>query len=660
MPDIYVPGIKSRLNTDTIIEDLMKVERIPKDRSERHIEELQAQKGYWQELGRRVASLRESARSLYSFQNPFTERVVRSSDESALQAAASRQALEQERDFTVKQTAKADRFLSEPLDKTFKVEAGNYRFRAGEKETSINFRGGTLTEFSEALNRAGRDKIRSSVVTVASGTQSLLIESLTTGANNRLSFGGASEDFAQKIGMTVSAPGSKQLLQEAPLTVEAGKNASIPVNAEAATLGAKEGMMLSFETSTKIIPQDTVDMSPPSGPVMPKSGSVQYGGITIENDPSKVPLPEWTPPPPPLRTDDMVMLSLQFTDGSAAALPVVRDSSGFTHNETDLSGIAAGKTIASIEITNNNTHRDISVRNVFVYDPQSPEDFKPKNAVSTAQDAIVEMDGIEIRRPSNTIDDLIPGVTLTAKAPSNGPVRLAVEPDREGAKEAIISMVGNYNRLVAEINVLTRSDDKIVQELSYLSADEQAEMRKKLGVFSAETSLLQFRNIMQRAMVSPYTTGAAEEITLLSQIGISSDARGTGSTSGYDPSRLRGYLEIDEKALDAALAKNFPAIKQLFGSDTDDDLIIDSGVAYSLENLTKPYVETGGIVTLKTGTIDSKINREERGIATLDRQLAAKEAALKKQYGQMETAFTRMEKMSEQLSQRMQAMNNSR
>jgi flagellar hook-associated protein 2 len=221
-------------------------------------------------------------------------------------------------------------------------------------------------------------------------------------------------------------------------------------------------------------------------------------------------------------------------------------------------------------------------------------------------------------------------------------------------------MVGNYNRLAAEINVLTRNDDRVVQELSYLNADEQAEMRKKLGIFSAETSLGQFKNSMQQAVTGPYPTAAGQELALLAQIGISTDVRRAGSTTGYDASRMRGYLEIDEKALDAALAGRLPAIQQLFGSDTDGDLIIDSGVAYALDTLTKPYVETGGIVSLKTGTLDSKINQEQRRIATLDRQLEAKEATLKKQYGQIEGAFTRMERMSnslDQLGQRMQSVN---
>jgi flagellar hook-associated protein 2 len=138
---------------------------------------------------------------------------------------------------------------------------------------------------------------------------------------------------------------------------------------------------------------------------------------------------------------------------------------------------------------------------------------------------------------------------------------------------------------------------------------------------------------------------------MLAQIGISTDVRRSGAGGSYDPSRLRGYLEIDEKVLDHALETQLPVIQQLFGSDTDGDLITDSGLAYSLDQLTKPYVETGGFITLKTGTIDSRISQDQRRIDTMERQLAAKETALKIQYGQMEGAYTRMERMQNSLDQ---------
>jgi flagellar hook-associated protein 2 len=169
----------------------------------------------------------------------------------------------------------------------------------------------------------------------------------------------------------------------------------------------------------------------------------------------------------------------------------------------------------------------------------------------------------------------------------------------------------------------------------------------------------QFKNGLLRAATGPYPTSAERELTLLAQIGIGTDVRRSGASTGYDPSRLRGYLEIDEKTLDAALETRMSAIQQLFGYDTDGDLIVDSGIAYMMDLLAKPYVETGGLISLKTGTLDSRMSQDNRRVETLNRQLAAKEATLKNQYAQMEGAFSRMEQMTTSLDQFSQRANNN-
>jgi flagellar hook-associated protein 2 len=295
--------------------------------------------------------------------------------------------------------------------------------------------------------------------------------------------------------------------------------------------------------------------------------------------------------------------------------------------------------------------------------PEALGCFRPRNPVSTAQDAVITMEGIEIRRDTNTIDDLIPGVTLNTRGVSSRPVTLGIEPDREEIKDSIITLIGNYNRLMAEMNVLTRNDTAIIEELTYLSDDERETMAARLGAFSGDSILSQFRNNLQRTASMPYpTSGEEQDYMLLAQIGISTNASRSGIGGGYDPARLRGYLEIDEKVLDAALETKLPVIRQLFGYDTDGDLIVDSGLAYTIENLSKPYVESGGFISLKAGTIDSRISQDRRRIETMDRQLAAREAQLKLQYGEMEGAYSRMEQMSTSLDSlnRQTGTNNNR
>lgn len=649
MSDIYIPGVKSRYDTDKLIEDLMKVERIPKERAQKNVENLKTEKTTWQDIGRRMTSLRESARTLYSFQSPFTERVVKSADESVITGTAGREAAEQERSFIVKQIATADRFLSKPLPENYTVAPGTYTFGVGKDSLSFAFRGGSLKDFAEALNKRGRDIIRSDVITVEPGTKSLIIESLKTGSVNRLSFKEDAEKLALNTGMVEKIDSVSRNLVKEPVAVPAGSSKQFPIGP---TLPNRSGLMLSYEIATMVKPDTSnQDPGPPSGPEIPVPGSITYGGITIENDPATVALPPYSPPPQPKRIDTFDVIQLSFSDGTTKRLPPISDATEYKNYQYKLADISDGKTITSISVVNGNTHRDINIQNLRIYDSEANEGLRPLNPVSTAQDAILTMDGIQVNRSSNTIDDLIPSVTLTLKGSSDKPVKINVEPDRQASKDGIISLVANYNRLLADLNVLTRNDDKIIQELSYLSKDEQDEMKKKLGSLQGDSTLNTFKSTLQRLATSSYPTSLEREMAMLAQIGISTDARKAGSSQGYDASRLRGYLEIDEKVLDQALQSKLPAIKELFGKDTDGDLIVDSGFAFSLDNLIRPYVQTGGIIALKTSGLDNRIGQEEKRIESLDKQLAAKEQSLKQQYGKMEGALNSMEKTSSSLDQ---------
>jgi flagellar hook-associated protein 2 len=148
-------------------------------------------------------------------------------------------------------------------------------------------------------------------------------------------------------------------------------------------------------------------------------------------------------------------------------------------------------------------------------------------------------------------------------------------------------------------------------------------------------------------MSNVYPGTGSKKITMLAQLGISTKS---GSGSGVDATRLRGYLEIDEKKLDEALKSNMEDIKALFGSDTNGDLVVDSGVAQSLDANLTPYVQIGGIFPMRTQGLDSRITDTQKKITLLDQQLARKEADLKAKYGQMEGTLNNLQNQSSAIS----------
>jgi flagellar hook-associated protein 2 len=649
MSEIFIPGINSRFNTGQIVEDLMRIERIPRDRAERNVERLEDQRTHWQEISRRTVALRDSARHLFSFQHPFNDRIVSSDDSSALTGTAVRGALQQERSFTIQQVAQADRFLSTTLDPDFRVESGTFTFSVGDEEISFDFGGGTLRDFSDALNRRGQGILNASLISVRQGTTSLLIESRVTGEENRLNFSGAALTLGEQIGMASRANDSRVIFTDGVVNAPSGSSSQIPMNFQ---IPADGNWMLGFETSTTVRAGDAFAVpQPPPGPSIPPAGSVSHGGIVIQNDPSAVSLPPWTPPAAPVRVDNMNLLSVTFADGGSLQLPAVIDSTGFTTEQFPLGALAGGRTIVSLNLVNNNTHRDLNIQNVQVFDPAALGGVRPLNPVSTAQDAIISMEGIQISRASNQIDDLLPGVTITVRRPSDRPVTLFIEPDHDAVKDGIISFVGNFNRLMSEINILTRTDPRVVDELTFLTPDERADALQRLGAFSGDLTLMNMRNNMMRIIGNSFPTSEGRELSLLSQIGIGTDVRWGGATGGIDVSRLRGYLEIDERVLDNAIATRLDAVRELFGSDTTGNRLVDTGVAFQVDAMIQPFTQTGGIFSHTTGSINTRIAQENRRIENLDRVLTQREIDLRRQYAQMEEAFRRMEQMNNSLNQ---------
>jgi flagellar hook-associated protein 2 len=655
MSDISIPGVKSKYDTQRLIDDLMKVERIPKTRAEERLKGIELQKTTWQDLNRRISSLRDSSRALFSFQNAFNERIATSADESVITGTAGREALEETKSFTVKQTAAADRLMSEPMQEDAKVPKGNYVFTVGDKSVKLSYGGGSLKDFVDALNRKGGDTVRAQVVAVSSGTRVLVIESLKTGTANRLVFSEAAEAFALSAGLVErSSSTRKDISKEAVARFEKpldpakarSKDGVLHVDPE-----AEAALRLpSPVPSTGLVLELQVELgdrpaggqpgdSPPPGPAIPPVGDMLYEGIRIEAAPSEAVLPQWVPPPIPPKRDDFKPLYLIDGSGRAIPLPDVQPGAGFKTVTVPLPAYL--DSFAGIGVRNGNTGRDVRVREVRVYDPTEVAGLRPKNPVESARDAIILMDGIEVSRPSNAISDLVPGLTLNLWDSSEKAVKLAVEPNRKAAKEALIELVGNYNRLMAELNILARPDEKILDEITYLDDEEKKKYVERLGLFQGDSTLSQMRTTLQRTMMDAYPTNSGA--SLLASFGISTDSRRSGS---YDASRLRGYIEIDESKLDKALKENFRSIRDTMGYDTDGDLIIDSGAAFKLDALAKAYVETGGIVQIRTRTIDEQITRQKRDIETLETQLVRKEDELKRKYGMMESALGQMERSS--------------
>lgn len=211
-----------------------------------------------------------------------------------------------------------------------------------------------------------------------------------------------------------------------------------------------------------------------------------------------------------------------------------------------------------------------------------------------AQSAQIKIDGYPtgadewISRDSNTISDLIEGVTLTLS--DTGTTTLNVETDTDAIKEKIVEFVESIN----EIRLL-------IQELTYV--DDDAEGSVMTGNYGVDIVKQNLQNITSsKGLGFTYydsEDGTGDYYSTLSQLGIYTDAD--------ESSETYGQLLIDEDDLDEALETDADAVIDLFaGAEEGSSSTSDMSYVSSVSGLTAggdyevSYTVSGGVITSAT------------------------------------------------------------
>ena len=157
--------------------------------------------------------------------------------------------------------------------------------------------------------------------------------------------------------------------------------------------------------------------------------------------------------------------------------------------------------------------------------------------MQAATDAQFVVNGVSITKSSNTVTDVIDGVTFTLKAQTAAsPVTLKVERDLDAIVKAFNEFISSYN----EVNTYIRN------QFAYNSTTKMA------GVLSGDSNLLRIQSTLQRQIVqsvsNPFTN-----YSVASQVGLKFNRDGS--------------LSLDESQLRSALTSNFTGVAALFLGD---------------------------------------------------------------------------------------------
>ncbi|MBE0491080.1 MAG: flagellar filament capping protein FliD [Sulfurospirillum sp.] len=143
------------------------------------------------------------------------------------------------------------------------------------------------------------------------------------------------------------------------------------------------------------------------------------------------------------------------------------------------------------------------------------------NHINTAQDASFKFNGVTISRTSNTIDDLVVGLSLTLNKvhSTDESTNIKITQDWKDAKDAMSSLVGKYNELINNLNETTKynSDFNIAGSLQgvseinslkssinrqLLTSDELGRSLVDYGINLNEGGLLEFNSTTFESKIS--------------------------------------------------------------------------------------------------------------------------------------------------------------
>ena len=239
----------------------------------------------------------------------------------------------------------------------------------------------------------------------------------------------------------------------------------------------------------------------------------------------------------------------------------------------------------------------------------------------SAANAEFTLDGVAFSRASNTIDDVVPGVSLTLKKAAPGqPVDLGANRPLDMIKQTVGDFVDVYNQL-----------RKSLQAASKLSG-------VTTGLRELETQL--------QGLVNKVLTSHGS-ISKLSDIGISTAKDGT--------------LTLDKTKLDKMLEADAGAVEGLFNPlrDGTHNETTDPGIAGLLDAIRDKAIASDGVI----GRVEKSLSDRDKSLADqlskVETREAAYKARLEKQYAALDVKLNAFKATQSYLEQQIKMWTNS-
>lgn len=269
-------------------------------------------------------------------------------------------------------------------------------------------------------------------------------------------------------------------------------------------------------------------------------------------------------------------------------------------------------------VTGLTTGNDTQVDFPTIYFLDGDQDFY-FDETRPAQNAKIKIDGFEIEVPENTVNDVIPGVSLNLKQAVPGrPVRLSVKENLEAIAGKIKSFVDAYNAALG-----------FIQNQHKLS--KGADGKERLGPLGGDSMIRQVENSLRRVILTPQY-GVGSPLERIQELGIEFNRNGT---LNFNQDKFTKVLNTNPKGVSSFLRGD--------GFSTGFITMLKRETSFLLS-------QNFGTIANRKKSIGDRITRIDKQIENKERQLTRKEEELTRKFGNLESKMANIQRQGSALA----------
>ena len=242
---------------------------------------------------------------------------------------------------------------------------------------------------------------------------------------------------------------------------------------------------------------------------------------------------------------------------------------------------------------------------------------------TAGSDAAATINGLPITSTTNTLANVLDGVSLTLNAVTASDVTVNVASDTETIKKTLTDFAAAYSDIVKTVMNDTKYDATT----------------KKAGPLQGDSAIVGVVSRMRAVLGA--SSGASSVFSRLSDV-------------GFEQQR-DGSLTVNSTRLSNALS-NLTQLKAAFSNVNASDSTQD-GFAKRFKDLADSLLNTGGTLTSRSDGLNEKLRRNQKSQEAIDQRLVQTQKRLEAQYGALDTKLGASNGLSNYVSQQITLWN---